>query len=225
MELKQALETARAVLSRIGKVRDALARAKAQTPAAVTKAEAAERALSRAHADALIEADAIKPAALEALERNSEQAARESRVASQAERDLFARLASAPGELAHAREELNGALQRALGAAFASLLREARGALTPVRTQLEKIRKAVPPMFQNADSWALEAALSNIDTGSAGAKSEPLAKGDLAAALEVQGVVTALTRLEDEVGQILRDAREAQARPTARANGLQRVSA
>lgn len=210
------------MLTRVSKLRDALARAKAQTPAAAAKSEAAEREFSRAHADALIDGGCIKPADLEALEQKSERAEREARVAAQAERDLRMRLEAAHRELGGTRSDLESARQRVIGAAFAVLLADARKAMEPIRARLVELRKASPTMFSNADSWALEAAVANLEQGS-GAPAQPLAKEELAAAPTVQTVLSELSKLEEEVGQVVRDERAAaQERPAA--NGMQRAS-
>lgn len=191
-------------------------------PDAAAKAEAAQRAYSSAHADALIEGG--KPADLEALEHKSERAEREARVAAQAEHDLHLRLESAHRELGSTRSDLESARQRVVGAAFAALLAAARKTMAPIGAQLVELRQASPPMFSNADSWALEAAVANLEQGSSGAPAQPLAKAELAAALEVQPVLSELSKIEEEVGQVVRDARNAaQERPASRA-GLQRAS-
>ena len=196
---KEALETARAVLAKATKLREALVRAEVQVPTAKAAAEDAERAFTRAHADALIEASELKPADLEALQRKSERAEREARVAAQAARDLQARLRSAHGELGTARSELSAAVQGALADAFAALFADARAALAPIRSRLEGLRKA-SPMFGDLASWALDAALANLDQV-VQAPTAPLQEPKaLHAALEL---LTRLGQLEEQIREQL----------------------
>jgi hypothetical protein len=197
--LKEAIEAARAVLARATKLREALARAESAVPTAKANAENAERAFAGAHADALVDGGELKPADLEGLQRKSERAERESRVAAQAARDLKARLRSVHGELGTARSELSAAVQRALADAFAALFADARAALAPIRSRLEGLRKA-SPTFGDLASWALEALLANVDQA-VQPPSAPLQEPKTLHA--AQDLLAQLARLEEQIREQL----------------------